>query len=549
MLASKAITIADSETDYSVEFAIDNNTDVTIAYEGVGTGAGSSWLVVDNFRLTLVSAGLPDVEAVTGKMNAEVATAQTTAIETYNANKTVANYNAASAAIAAAQASKDAYAVAAAALADANALKDAHNFASVSATNTFADAIAAVQASYDGNSLTTDQANAAATTLGVALTGWHGGNNNAAAVYLRDGFALGDFAADPALHVNTWSTEGDNDGSGFSVPFYESWTSDANSLPNSTITGTLTDLPNGLYSVQAWVRVRTKNGVTATNATGITMDVNGGGEGDYAAVDVTEGSQVGTSQFTIDTYTAQNLVKDGNLTLNFNIADANISWLSFKNIKYTKVRDLTPEEAAVTPTALAIYNGEDEVTAPVALDKENEAVTLTVVPTPEDATATVAWTSSDETVATVADGVVTAVSTGTATITATSTIDAEVSATATINVSFPETEISYGSEINNGPARSIVTLGNNLIKNGTFEYPTNGYYGWKNGAGSDITSSKFSIVTDGDNKYLQAKESKGAADVASVQVGLLRMAKHTFSVIRLRQALPLVISLNILSFL
>lgn len=167
----------------------------------------------------------------------------------------------------------------------------------------------------------------------------------------------------------------------------------------------------------------------------------------------------------------------------------------------------------VTPTAFELSETE------VELDKETTTATLTINPTPEGANTAATWTSSDESVATVADGVVTAVSTGTATITATSVVDENVKATATVTVTFPETEVSYGSEINNGPARSIVTLGNNLIKNGTFEYPTNGYYGWKNGAGSDITSSKFSIVTDGDNKYLQAKESKGAADVASISTG------------------------------
>ena len=348
----KAITIGDSESDYAVEFAIDDNSDITIAFEGVGTKAGSSWLVVDNFRLMLVSAGLPEVVAVTGKMNAEVEAVQTTAINTYNSNPTVANYNAAAAAISAAETSKAAYAVAATALADANTLKDAHNFASSAAITTFADAIAAVQTKYNNGTLTNDEANAGG-NLGMRATGWHAGNNTPAAVYLRDGFALGDFAADPALHVNTWSTEGDTDGSNFSVPFYESWTADTNSLPESTVSGTISGLPNGLYSISAWVRVVAKTGVNATDAAGITMDVNGG-----SAVDVTEGTQIGTTQRSIETYVAEGFVRQGRLTLNFNIAaDANISWLAFKNVKYTKVRDLTSaEEAPATVKDYAALN-------------------------------------------------------------------------------------------------------------------------------------------------------------------------------------------------
>lgn len=342
-----ATKIADEVNTYVVEFACDDDADITIGLEGTGTGVGASWIALDDFHLTLVSAGLPDVVAVTGKMNNDVAAAQTSAINTYNENKTVANYNAASAAIAAAQASKEAYSMANAAITKANDIKTNDNFASGAAITTFAEAIEAVSDEYEANTLTNEAAAAAGATLGTAVTAWHGGNNSPAAVYLRDGFALGDFAPDPALHVNTWSTEGDNDGTGFSVPFYESWTGDANNLPESTLTSaTLTGLPNGQYKISAWVRVRTKNGVAATDATGITMDVNGGD-----AVDVTEGSQIGTSQFTIGTYEAYGLVKQGNLSFNFNIADgANISWLSFQKVKYTKVRDLTPEEAFVAAT-------------------------------------------------------------------------------------------------------------------------------------------------------------------------------------------------------
>lgn len=502
----KAITIADSESDYTVEFAIDDNSDITIAFEGTGTGAGSSWLVVDNFRLALVSAGLPDVTAVEGKMNADVATAQTNAINAYNSDKTVANYNAASAAIAAAETSKAAYEKAATALADANALKDAHNFATAAATTTFADAIAAAQAKYDEGTLTDSEASAGA-NLGTVVTGWHGGNNTPAAVYLRDGFALGsDFAADPALHVNTWSTEGDTDGSNFSVPFYESWTADANNLPKSTLTGTLTDLPNGLYKVSAWVRVAAKSGVNATDAAGITMNVNNG-----TAVDVTEGTVIGATQRSIATYEAEGLVKDGKLTLNFNIAaDANISWLAFKNVKYTKVRDLTPEEAAVVPTAIALDETE------VALDATTTSKTFTLTFTPENATETVTWETSDASVATVADGVVTAVSSGTATITVKSTLDESVSASATVTVSFPETEVPEYT--NDGAARYVHHYGDNIIKNGTFQYP-NPFQGWKSGANGNCDANNFNIVTEDENKYIQAKQSMGAGDSHSISTG------------------------------
>lgn len=522
----KAVKIADEQNTYVVDFAVDDKAQATIGFEGVGTGAGSSWLALDNFTLKYVG-GLPDVEAVTGKMNATVAQAQTDAIANYNSEKTAANYNAAVNAIAAAQASKDAYTDAATAIAAANAIKEAHNFASAAATTTFADAIAAINNAYTDNSLTTDAAAAAGTTLGTVLSGWRGNPNGAAVKYMNDGFSITDYV-DNSLYVNTWSTEGENDGSNFKAPFYEYWIGDANSLAEHTWTGTLTNLPNGLYSVSALVRVRAKNDVAATDATGITMDVNGDGEGDYAAVDVTEGDQIGESQFQYATYTAKGLVKDGNLTLNFNVADGNnVSWLCFKNVKYTKVRDLTEEEAAIVPTALALYNGETEVTEPIALNATNNSVTLTVSYTPDNATEGVTWESLDENVATVVGGVVTGVAPGTTTIKATSTLDENVNATATVTVTYPETEVPASTYTNEGATRTVSTLGANLIKNGAFEYPNN-YYGWTTGSGAAMSADNFTLVTEEDNHYIKAKGHTGAGGVNSVGTGWAIEAGKTY---------------------
>jgi hypothetical protein len=401
------------------------------------------------------------------------------------------------------------------AIAKANAIKEAHNFASAEAIATFADAIKAISDKYDDLTLTQEEAVAAASTLGVAVSTWHGNANGAASNYLEDGFGLNDFNA--ALNVNTWSTEGDTDGSNFSVPFYEYWIEDGNSLGEKTWTGTLTNLDNGLYSVSALVRVRAKNGteqepVVVTDATGITMSVNGG-----EAVDVTEGAQVGETRFVLGTFTAQGLVKDGNLTLNFNVAaDNNISWLSFKNVKYTKERDLTEEEAAVVPTAIKLFNGEVEVTEPITLDKENTSVTLVAQYEPENATEGLTWSTTDASVATVADGVVTAVTSGTVTITAASTLDENVKATATVVVAFPETEVLEYT--NDGATRYVHHYGENIIKNGTFQY-NNPFQGWKSGANGNCDANNFKIVTDGDNKYIQATQSMGAGDSHSISTG------------------------------
>ncbi|MBP3214287.1 MAG: hypothetical protein J6M19_05570 [Bacteroidaceae bacterium] len=164
---------------------------------------------------------------------------------------------------------------------------------------------------------------------------------------------------DKALYINTWSVEGDNDGTGFKVPFFEYWIEDTKSLGENTLTATLENVAPGSYEVSAWVRVRAKNGVAATDATGITLSANDG-----EAVDVTEGEAVGTSQFNIGKYTASATVgDDGILKIKFNVAaDNNISWLSFKDVKY----------AAVAEPATAIVNAEFNPEAePLGWEKVN----------------------------------------------------------------------------------------------------------------------------------------------------------------------------------
>lgn len=172
-------------------------------------------------------------------------------------------------------------------------------------------------------------------------TGWH-------AAITVDNFLLSVWDTNPDFvdapyYINTWSVEGDNDGTNFHVPFFEYWTQDANSLGERTLTATMTDLPNGTYSVSAWVRVRTKDEAGAdTEAYGITLQVNEG-----AAVDVTKGEtkiaiEDKNNNFFLEDAIANGDVTDGTLKIKFNVAaDNNISWLSFKNVKFEKVGDPT----------------------------------------------------------------------------------------------------------------------------------------------------------------------------------------------------------------
>ena len=165
-------------------------------------------------------------------------------------------------------------------------------------------------------------------TLG---TGWHASIN-------VDNFLLSawdtkpDFPEGVPYYINTWSVEGDNDGTNFRVPFFEYFTADANSLGAKTLTATMTGLEPGLYEATAWVRNQPKKDVAAADITGITLQVNDG-----TPVDVTEGEVKGG--FNIGEFSARGVVgEDGKLLIKFIVADNNNShWLSFKNVKFTNL--------------------------------------------------------------------------------------------------------------------------------------------------------------------------------------------------------------------
>ena len=160
------------------------------------------------------------------------------------------------------------------------------------------------------------------------ITGWHES-------ITVDNFLLSvwdtntDFV-DAPYYINTWSVEGDYDGSNFHVPFFEYWTSDDSSLEERTLTATMNGMEPGIYEVSALVRVRLKNDIAAS-ANGITLQANNG-----KAVNVCTGSKF--DQFFLGTFSTTGTVDaDGVLKIKFIIAgDNNISWLSFKNVKWAK---------------------------------------------------------------------------------------------------------------------------------------------------------------------------------------------------------------------
>ena len=289
--------------------------------------ANNHWYKADNFRLTYLG-GMEDLTPVIGKMNADVNTAQQNAIDTYNSNKTVANYIAAQEAITNAEASIAAYANAASYLEKVELLLATTNFYTTAAydnvydnyktayENYTLDDATAAGLSYKTPSYTPAEARYTDNTANdLLIPGWTIGGNDA--------------TKNPGFYINTWSSE--DDGNGFAKPFFEYWTSES-SLSGTTLVGTKTGLtPNKLYRVTANVRIQ-----GTANSGKIKMQVGTGDE-----IDVTKGNRIGeTSRYMKEYIAVGKTDAYGNLTLKFTVeSESNISWLSFRDVMYAEQDD------------------------------------------------------------------------------------------------------------------------------------------------------------------------------------------------------------------
>ena len=282
-----------------------------------------NWMAFKNCKVAYVGAAIDEAAvnelAATmpeGKMNVDVKAAAEAAIAAVKANINLDNYEAAAKAIAAAQASVAAYEKAKSVL---ESIEKELEKTNVYTAEAYKANITDNWTAYNEGTFTDAEANAL--NAGSRLTG------------ILPNVLLSAYTStvEGTPYINTWSVEGNNDGSEFRTPFYEYWVVDANSLAANTITATMTGLEPGEYNVSAWVRVRIKNDVEAP-ATGVTLQVN---DGETVTI---EGTQVGDSRLYLDEYTATGIVgEDGELKIVFAVAEGtNVSWLSFKNVKFQK---------------------------------------------------------------------------------------------------------------------------------------------------------------------------------------------------------------------
>ena len=337
------------------------------------------WCIWDNFQLTYYGADA-DIEQLKNaaiiaelaalrkqlaekKDQVEVEVVKTEAENALTATADVTGTDAINAAVETLKAALDkveASLDAKAKLANMKELVDATNVYTAEAKNEYYDQWVV---KYNDGTITKAEANALQDPF--IVTGWHA--NITVDNFLLSAWDTNPDFQDAPYYINSWSIEGESDGSNFKVPFFEYWTNDDKSLAEKTLTATMNGLEAGNYDVTAWVRVRAKNGYEAP-VTGITMQANDG-----EAVDVAAGDQVGESQFYLKEFTATGTVaEDGILKIKFNVAaDNNISWLSFKNVKFGE-HQITPEEIAALELEAAKADLQTAITAAKAIETEGK---------------------------------------------------------------------------------------------------------------------------------------------------------------------------------
>lgn len=138
-----------------------------------------------------------------------------------------------------------------------------------------------------------------------------------------------------AFHVNTWSVEGDSDGTGMKTPFIENWVNNTSVLGDGMVYYTLAGLePGEIYYASALVRVYSETGnqpngpIFFVNTT--TTDIS------TAGTTVTHNALKGV----YGTFGGVATVgEDGLLTIGVKIENANYNWVAFKNVSIRDMND------------------------------------------------------------------------------------------------------------------------------------------------------------------------------------------------------------------
>lgn len=326
-------------TEVTLKFLLDNCT--------------GNWISCDNIIITYVGEDFPEVALVEGKMNANVNAAQVAAKTAYDANPSADTYNAILDAVAAAQASVDAYQK----LGPAIAKIDAALAAATSATEN-TDEYQAIKTAYNNGSIADadipDNVISAYEAVIPVIKSQTAASADFTFAIQNQSFEYGDMtgwtataSSDTGVRETanaTYAAEG-TDGS----YLFNTW------WQGVPIIQTVEGLPNGEYTLTASVA-----------SDGATIYLLGNGEHNEGIETGGEYPSKGVMQEATFTF----LVKDGNATIGAvggadgtagehkDYVEAGYWWYKVDNFRLVKNRDLTPEEefVAATPEDYAALN-------------------------------------------------------------------------------------------------------------------------------------------------------------------------------------------------
>ena len=136
-------------------------------------------------------------------------------------------------------------------------------------------------------------------------------------------------------HVNTWSTEGNSDGSEMKTPFIEDWVGSGNKLKDAVISQTLTGLVPGKYKATVLVRVMNE-AEAGSEITGAVLYAND------KEINVCNGTPTNNNKGKYGTYSLDFVVgMAGDMEIGFKIQNANFNWIAFKNFQLEFVAPLS----------------------------------------------------------------------------------------------------------------------------------------------------------------------------------------------------------------
>ena len=166
------------------------------------------------------------------------------------------------------------------------------------------------------------------------------------------------------FHINTWSTEGNNDGTGMTTPFIENWVGSANVLGDGQVYYTLAGLePGEIYFASALVRAYSEAGNVPNGPDFFINDAVIDMTSEGKAFEYTDRNGFKSGYY--GTLSGSAIVgEDGMLVLGVTISEANYNWVAFKNISITTVE----QALQIAYDKVKAYSGKVNAAAQAEID-------------------------------------------------------------------------------------------------------------------------------------------------------------------------------------